>query len=219
MVSQHLLLRVLSASAGALLAVAVAGCSSHSSNGLTVSGLHDKARAASGHAVSSCPVAYDIGKAVSKAGVHGAAALESGSDAVTVVTPENAEAGSAAAQGGVTEIECDYVVGTDTITVHAVGSSSGGAVGYMLPVVQAAAHMSTSELAPFVQAVQKAKAGTATVAPNGGGGAAIRLPVSGAGDLALVVTAEPADTSASAPAITATQLAALTRELAAQTKW
>jgi hypothetical protein len=199
-----------------LLVLVVAGCSGSSSDELTVSGLHDKARAAGG----SCPVSYDIAKAAHKAGASGAATPQSGADAVTADVRETSEKDSAAQKYGATQLECDYRIGADDITAYTVGVERGSALSLMLPRIQAAGQLSMSDLRSYYETAQKAKPGTASVTSSGNV-ATVRLRVSGKGDLILVVSATSAGSGSSTghAAIKATELTSLAEDLAAQARW
>lgn len=210
--------RGMSAGAGVLLALGAAACSSGSPDGLTVSGLHEKALAVPKGTLKACPLSYDVGKAAGKAKVSGSAALRPGPDSVTVDTPENSGPGSAAKQNGATFVECDYRVGRDDVTVYTVGAENGHALEIVLPIIQRDGELGRTGLESYDRTAGKAKPGTATLTSTGTV-ATVRLPGSGKGNVVLVVSAAPSDQNADKPAIAATQLGKVAEELAAQTRW
>lgn len=200
-----------------LLALTAAGCgSTPTGSGLTVAGLQAKAAAQPG-TPKSCPLDYDIGSAAKKAAVFVQTGPDNDEAAVDVETAGAAGKGSALEQAGGTIVECDYQVGFARMAVYTVGvarSTPFSAIGLMMPKIKSAAGLSQGDAAVYANQVQATGFGKATVARTGTA-AAVRLPVRGDGDVALVVFVNGAER---AP-FDSGQLGSLTEALATQANW
>jgi hypothetical protein len=189
-----------------LLALTTAGCGGGGSGGGSpVGGGRDVAKLRDSVPTNptSCPIRYDVTSAANAAGLTGAATPASGSDAVDVGTPRNSSVGSYLNQVNGVDVTCAYLVGgtelkltvmgqvATSITVPGQGTMTSSAVGGLLPEVQAQAHLTRPELETFAQSAAAARTGTPVLTPNNRL-ALVRLPVSGPGDAAFLVSVLPA---------------------------
>jgi hypothetical protein len=207
---------IASATAAALLVVSGCG-SANAGHGLTVSGLHDKARTAQSHTTQSCPLNYNVGEAAKKIGVADPVEPAHDENAVSVETADSAGSGSALEQAAGTLVECDYQIGSDRVAVYTTGverTPQFSALGLMMPRIGSDAQLASGALASYFDQAQKAVLGTATVTSSGTV-AAVRLPVQGGGDIALVLSAGDQGHAA----LGADKLKTLAESLAAQANW
>jgi hypothetical protein len=196
------------AAAGAVAVAALAACSG-GSGGLSQSGLHDKVRSA-GKETTRCPLDYDLAGAASAAHVAGKAAPV----AADVSLPEDAAKGSPLRTDRATLVECEYRLGSESVTVETIAAEKGEAVNVLAPLIQRDAAMPVSQLTTYLRGVQKASTGTPLVTPSGNV-ASVRLRGAGGDSVAVVVTCgSDGDTK-----LTARQVGALTGELAGQASW
>ncbi|MGW1894431.1 hypothetical protein ACWCP6_29945 [Streptomyces sp. NPDC002004] len=190
----------------------LAGCSGGASDGsakASVSGLRDKARAAA-KGTRSCPVRYDLAKAADKAGVSATAKA----GRVSAELDEKADSDSPLARSKGALLECDYRLGGEPLFVETVAVERGRAVGLMAPHIDMDAGLGIDALKAYLGEVEKADLGTAVITPSGNV-ASVRIPVDGAGDIALVITFGDNRHTA----LTGHQVSAMTEELARQAKW
>ncbi|WP_274709440.1 hypothetical protein [Streptomyces tubbatahanensis] len=132
---------------------------------------------------TSCPVPYDVPAALRAAGVE-ADRVESGS--VDGELPDDLDTPLARADGAL--VGCGYRVGAERARLFTVGVARGYAVDVMLPQIQHDARMGRDVLRRYAEEVHEAEPGDAPLVVPGGNVAAVRLPVAGGGDMALVVT-------------------------------
>jgi hypothetical protein len=196
------------AAAGAVAVAAIGACSG-GSDGLSASGLHDRVRTA-GKESTRCPLDYDLAGAASAAHVAGRA--EPAGAEVTL--PEDADKDGVLRTARATLVECEYRLGSETVTVETIAAEKGEAVNLLAPLIQRDAGISMSQLTTYLRGVQKTSTGTPLVTPSGNV-ASVRLRGAG-GDTAAVVVSCGGDGGTK---LTAHQVAAFTGELAGQAAW
>ncbi|MFI7241015.1 hypothetical protein [Streptomyces qinglanensis] len=130
---------------------------------------------------SRCPVRYDMAGAARAAGVHGA--VEDGS--VEGELPDGADTPLAQSDGAL--VDCGYRLGTEQVRLFTVGVAKGYAVSVLLPQIQHDAGIPMDDLLDYAGRAQRAKRGEALLTSSGNV-AAVRLPVTGQGDVALVLS-------------------------------
>jgi hypothetical protein len=208
----------------ALAAVAaLSGCGSGSGSGghrLTVRGLAARARPAGKGEARTCPVPFRIAAAAKAAGITGSAHTASGNDAVNAATGDNEDKGSAGAKQGATVLTCSYRVKGSDVDVRVVGVRRGNALSLMMPRVAADSGLGRGQLESYYSSVLNTRRGK-PVLTDPGNVAAVRLRVSGPGDLALFVTADVLTSGEldAHPAIEPAQVRELAAALAAQARW
>ncbi|MGI5352086.1 hypothetical protein ACQEU8_28430 [Streptomyces sp. CA-250714] len=132
---------------------------------------------------SRCPVRYDMAGAARAAGVDGAGAVTAGS--VEGELPDDADSPLARADGAL--VDCGYRLGKERVRLFTIGVTKGAAVSVLLPQIQHDAAIPMDELLGYARRAQRAKRGEPLLTSSGNV-AAVRLPVTGEGDLALVVS-------------------------------
>ncbi|MEW2218708.1 hypothetical protein AB0939_05230 [Streptomyces sp. NPDC006990] len=130
---------------------------------------------------SRCPVRYDMAAAARAAGVHGA--VEDG--AVEGELPDGADSPLAQSDGAL--VDCGYRLGKEQVRLFTVGVTKGYAVSVLLPQIQHDAGIPMDDLLAYAGRAQRAKGGEALLTSSGNV-AAVRLPVTGQGDVALVLS-------------------------------
>ncbi|MDF4250320.1 hypothetical protein [Streptomyces sp. WMMB303] len=130
---------------------------------------------------SRCPVPYDVAAAARAAGVHGG--VEDGS--VEGELPDGADSPLAQSDGAL--VDCGYRLGEEQVRLFTVGVAKGYAVSVLLPQIQHDAGIPMDDLLDYAGRAQRAKRGEALLASSGNV-AAVRLPVTGEGDVALVLS-------------------------------
>jgi hypothetical protein len=202
--------RVGAAAAAVAAAGVLAACSGDGGPAaLTQAGLHDKVRSA-GKEPTACPLEYDLDKAASAARVPGSASPVS----AHVDLPEDADKDAVLATAHATDVECDYRLGAETVSVETVAAEKGSAAALLAPLVQRNAGMPSGQLAAYIGTVQKAPTGTPVATPDGSV-ALVRLRAAGGDSVVLMVSCgTDHDTK-----LTAKQVTALAKDLGGQARW
>ncbi|MEU7314690.1 hypothetical protein [Streptomyces sp. NPDC007083] len=130
---------------------------------------------------SRCPVRYDMAAAARAAGVRGG--VEDGS--VEGELPDGADSPLAQSDGAL--VDCGYRLGEEQVRLFTVGVAKGYAVSVLLPQIQHDAGIPMDDLLDYAGRAQRAKRGEALLTSSGNV-AAVRLPVTGEGDVALVLS-------------------------------
>ncbi|WP_019358657.1 hypothetical protein [Streptomyces sp. AA1529] len=130
---------------------------------------------------SRCPVRYDMAGAARAAGVHGP--VENGP--VEGELPDAADSPLAQSDGAL--VDCGYRLGEEQVRLFTVGVAKGYAVSVLLPQIQHDAGILMDDLLDYAGRAQRAKRGEALLTSSGNV-AAVRLPVTGEGDVALVLS-------------------------------
>ncbi|CAG7645648.1 hypothetical protein [Actinacidiphila bryophytorum] len=199
--------------AGMAAAVVLTGCSSGSGTGsLSESGLHDKVRTAAKEG-THCPLDYDLDKAASAAHVPGPARPVSAS----VSLPEDADDGAVLRTAQATDVECDYRVGPEAVSVETLAAQKGTASNLLAPLIQRNAQMSTTQLRTYLALVHKAPTGTPVATPSGNV-ALVRLPGAGGDSVALMLSCGTGQDSQQTK-LTTGQVNDLADHLASQAHW
>lgn len=158
-------------------------------------------------ATSPCPFPLDVAAAAKKAGVTGAvtAGAEDGTTAdgtehpaqaaqplPTNITPGPGMPSVIPAQPAWTDVECDYRVGAVALDVLVVATpTAGSAINMLLPALQRDSQSDMADLTAFVK--DAPKPGDVRLGPGTVPAAAIRVPVKGSGDIAMLVGQEAKD--------------------------
>ncbi|MGP3974995.1 hypothetical protein ACTWQF_13495 [Streptomyces sp. 8N114] len=132
---------------------------------------------------AECPVPYDLAGAARAAGVDGAGAVKAGS--VEGELPDDDGSPLARVDGAL--VDCGYRLGKERVRLFTVGVTKDTAVDVLLPQIQHDAAISMDDLRTFAVRAQRAKPGEPLLTSSGNV-AAVRLPATGKGDLALVVS-------------------------------
>ncbi|MBO8184616.1 hypothetical protein [Streptomyces spirodelae] len=130
---------------------------------------------------ASCPVRYDLADAARSAGVDGA--VKEGS--VEGELPDGADSPLAQSKGAL--VDCGYRLGEERLRLFTVGVRKGHAVNVLLPQIQHDAEIPMDDLLAYARRAQRARRGEVLLTSSGNV-AAVRLPVTGKGDIALVVS-------------------------------
>ncbi|MFI0723706.1 hypothetical protein [Streptomyces sp. NPDC021224] len=199
------------AAAAAVAAAAVlAACSGDGGPAaLSQAGLHDKVRSAAKES-THCPLDYDLDRAASAAHVPGPASPVS----AHVDLPEDADKDAVLSTAHATDVECDYRLGTQPVSVETLAAEKGTAAALLAPLIQRDAGLSSTELAAYLGEVTKASTGTPVVTSTGNV-ALVRLRGAGGDSVALMLSAGT-DSHAE---LTAKQVGALARNLGGQAHW
>ncbi|MGP3990353.1 hypothetical protein [Streptomyces sp. 3N207] len=158
---------------------------------------------------ADCPVPYDLAGAARAAGVHGAGAVHAGS--VEGELPDDDGSPLARVDGAL--VDCGYRLGKERVRLFTVAVTKDTAVDVLLPQIQHDAAISMDELRTYAVRAQRAKPGEPLLTSSGNV-AAVRLPVTGKGDLALVVSVAEHRTRG----LSRSQVTALARRLAGQAR-
>ncbi|MBQ1161382.1 hypothetical protein ACH4RA_11690 [Streptomyces smyrnaeus] len=134
-----------------------------------------------------CPVRYDVAEAAHAAGAKGAVTPGS----VEGELPDGADSPLARSDGAL--VDCGYRLGKERLHLFTVGVRKGHAVNVLLPQIQHDARLPMDDLLSYADRAQQTKRGEPLLTPSGNV-AAVRLPVSGEGDVALVVSIGDRDT-------------------------
>lgn len=218
-------LRTVVTAFGLAAMVAAAGCTSDSSaedRSISVQDLRDHQSTIKQD--SPCPFRFDVAAAVRHAGITQpvqpgepqtevdeapARPAEPGVPAVAD-TPARPEMPASPAVWGIT---CNYQVGASELEVHVVGSSAAEtAINMYAPVIQRAGALRTDDLVGFLRDANTAAPATVMVTPGQATAATARLPVTGDGDIAMVVTSTNQEGHAD-PAISGAVLVSLAESL------
>lgn len=191
-------------------AAVLAACSDSSQmDGLSASGLRDKVRTAPKEG-KNCPLDYDLDKAAASAHVSGHAEP----DSAIVALPEDADKGAVLRTANATDVECDYRLGSETVSVETVAAEKGDAGNLLAPVIQRNAHMSTTQLEAYLPLTQKAPSGSPVLTPTGNV-ALVRLRADGKDSVVVLVSfGVDEDTH-----LTSSQVRTISGELASQASW
>ncbi|MFI0942603.1 hypothetical protein [Streptomyces sp. NPDC021020] len=202
------------ATAAAVAAAAVlAACSGDGKPpALSQAGLHDKVRSAAGDS-KRCPLDYDLDKAASAAHVPGAAKPVS----AHVDLPEDADKDAVLSTAHATDVECDYTLGSGTVSVETLAAEKGSAAALLAPLVQRDAELSSDQLKAYVEKVQKAPTGTPVVTPTGSV-ALVRLRGAGTDSVVLMVSCGTGQDEGGTK-LTAAQVRGLAQNLGGQAHW
>lgn len=195
------------------VAALLAGCSGGGTPSLSEAGLHDKVRSAAKQS-KQCPLDYDLDKAASAAHVSGHATAVS----AQVSLPEDADKDSVLATRRATDVECDYRLGSGTVSVETLAAEKGTAGALLAPVIQRNAGLSMSQLTTYLPALQKTPTGTPLATPTGNV-ALVRLHASGTDSVALMVSCGTDEVDLHDTELTPTQVRALAGALADQARW
>jgi hypothetical protein len=198
---------------GVAAAVVLTACSGGSGKGgLSESGLHDKVRTAAKEG-TRCPLDYDLDKAASAAHVPGPAKPVSAS----VSLPEDADDGAVLRTAQATDVECDFRLGPESVSVETLAAQKGTASNLLAPLIQRNAHMSTTQLKAYLGLVLKAPTGTPVVTESGDV-ALVRLAGAG-GDSVVLMLSCGAGQDAQPTKLTSAQVSDLADHLASQAHW
>ncbi|MFI0898310.1 hypothetical protein [Streptomyces sp. NPDC020983] len=201
--------RAVAAVAAAAAAAVLTACSGDGGSALSQAGLHDAVRSAAGES-AACPLDYDLGKAASAAHAPGSARPVS----ANVDLPEDADKDAVLSTAHATDVECDYRLGAETVSVETLAAEKGTAAALLAPLIQRNAELSSGELSAFLADVQKAPTGTPVVTPTGTV-ALVRLRGAGSDSVALMVSCgTDGDTK-----LTAEQVRGLAKNLGGQAHW
>lgn len=208
--------------AAAVAAAAATGVLAACSGGggsaaLTQAGLHDKVRSAA-EGSTACPLDYDLDKAAAAAHVPGPATPVS----AHVDLPENADKDAVLATAHATDVECDYRLGAETVSVETLAAEKGSAAALLAPLIQRNAGMSSGQLAAYLGDVQKAPTGAPVATPTGNV-ALVRLRAAGGDSVVLMVSCGTDSGTDSGTdnrtKLTAEQVSALAENLGGQAHW